>query len=206
MMEFVNNAASVSDIIKSFDSHFVEPETDRKDEAMERQMVLIAKWKKIGIQPKHYSSTWDNFKTDTPEKQKAFTTVKTKAWEENLFLTGNNGTGKSHLGSCLAKDGAVYRRLSDIYREVRADFDREQETLEYYGSVRLFVIDEIGRQNFSVFEKNVFFEIVDRRYGNEKPTTLITNMSWKEFQTAYGVAIVDRLRPIKIDFLWESAR
>jgi DNA replication protein DnaC len=151
---------------------------------------------------------WENWIQDTEEKQKAFTTVK-QAWKTNLFLCGKSGTGKTHLAMCLAKDGAIYRRLPDIFREARPSFDNlitEQEFLNHYGSVKLLVIDEIGRQKYSPFEINLFFEIIDKRWNNILPTTLVTNLTEKEFSQEYGTAIVDRLRPTIVRFNWESRR
>jgi DNA replication protein DnaC len=107
---------------------------------------------------------------------------------------------------CLTKDGATYRRLPDIFREVRADFKSEQEIIDTYGTVKLLIIDEVGRQKFSDFEKNLFFEIIDRRWNNVLPTTLVTNFSEKEFFAEYGTAILDRLRPVIVRFTWESRR
>jgi DNA replication protein DnaC len=107
---------------------------------------------------------------------------------------------------CLAKDGATYRRLPDIFREVRMDFKCEEDTLDFYGSRRLLIIDEVGRQKCSEFEINLFFEIIDRRWNNVLPTTLITNLTPNEFADIYGSAILDRLRPQVVNFDWKSAR
>jgi DNA replication protein DnaC len=104
------------------------------------------------------------------------------------------------------KDGAKYRRLPDVFREVRTDFNSEQEIIDRYGAEKLFIIDEVGRQKFSEFEKNLFFEIIDKRWNNVLPTTLITNLNEKEFHGEYGMAIPDRLRPVIVRFSWESHR
>jgi DNA replication protein DnaC len=183
-------------------------EEQRRKEDAEKQEALIRSYQNKGIPPRFYDVTWENWIQDTEEKQKAFTAVK-QAWKTNLFLCGKSGTGKTHLAMCLAKDGAIYRRLPDIFREVRSSFDNlvtEQEFLNHYGSVKLLVIDEIGRQKYSPFEQNLFFEIIDKRWNNILPTTLITNLNEKEFSQEYGTAIVDRLRPIIVRFNWESRR
>jgi DNA replication protein DnaC len=177
-------------------------------EEVEKRKALIRSYENKGIPPRFYDVTWGNWVQDTEEKRKAFTTVK-KAWQTNLFLCGKSGTGKTHLAMCLAKDGASYRRLPDIFREVRsgfADLKTEQDFLNYYGTIKLLVIDEIGRQKYSPFEQNLFFEIIDKRWNNILPTTLVTNLNEKEFSQEYGTAIIDRLRPIIVRFNWESRR
>jgi DNA replication protein DnaC len=180
-------------------------EEQRRKEEAEKREALIASYKAIGITPMFYDATWENWEANTPEKKKVLDKVR-KAWNTNLFLCGKSGTGKSHLAMCLAKEGATYRRLPDIFREVRLDFSCEQKIIDYYGSVKLLVIDEVGRQNFSPFEMNLFFEIIDKRWNNILPTTLLTNMDEKEFSAKYGTAIIDRLRPVMVRFTWGSYR
>jgi DNA replication protein DnaC len=177
----------------------------RLQEEAEKQEALIRSYKNKGIPPRFYDVTWENWIQDTEEKRKAFTTVK-KAWKTNLFLCGKSGTGKTHLAMCLAKDGAFYRRLPDIFREVRMNLDSEQNLINSYGTAKLLIIDEVGRQKFSPFEQNLFFEIIDKRYNNMLSTTIITNLSPDEFSREFGVAILDRLRPTRVNFNWESYR
>jgi DNA replication protein DnaC len=70
----------------------------------------------------------------------------------------------------------------------------------------LLIIDEVGRQGFTLFEKTLFWDIIDTRWNNLLPTTLLTNLDRKEFTAEYGTAIVDRLRPTIVRFNWESRR
>ena len=186
-----------------------EKEREAEEQRLQREAQLL-KWKRQGITKRYFDAEWDNWVADTPEKEKAFKVAKT-AWETNLCFTGNNGTGKTHLAMCLTKDGATYRRLPDIFREVREGYNKtetenESAILDYYGDRKLLIIDEIGRQKFSPFELNLFFEIIDRRWNNVLPTTIITNLAAEEFSELYGQAILDRLRPVEVRFTWESMR
>ena len=181
-------------------------EEERRKEEFEKREELIASYNAMGITPKFYDEYWDTWKADTADKQKAFDTVKKMAWRTNLFLCGKSGTGKTHLAMCLTKDGALYRRLPDVFREVRMNFSTEQDVINYYGTVKYIIIDEIGRQKFSPFEQDLFFEIIDKRWNYQRPTTLITNQDEEEFLNEYGKAIVDRLRPIIVRFNWDSYR
>jgi len=182
-------------------------ERNRKYEKEQREK-LIESWKKKGIPVQYYDAEFENWIANTPGKKNAIEKA-LKAWEENLFLAGNNGTGKTYLAMCLTKKGASYREAADIFREIRGNFDREQKILDYYGNRKLLIIDEVGRQNkkeLSDFEKNVFFEIINRRWNNCLPTMLIANMDIKEVVNLLGAAILDRLRPIFVHFDWESMR
>jgi len=183
-----------------------EQERERiEQEENEKREKQSKYWKLRGVTPKYHDSTWGSWVDDTPSKKEALSKAR-QAWNKNLLFTGKNGTGKTHLAMCLAKDGAVYRRLSDIFREVRMDFKDEQKILDYYSECKLLVIDEVGRQKFSDFENNLFFDLIDNRWNNILHTTLITNLSTQEFASLYSTAILDRLRPVIVRFDWESMR
>ena len=176
------------------------------DPAIEKAR-LEAQWAKKGIPPIHYDSTWDNWIADTPEKKEVFATVRNRAWKTNLFLTGNNGTGKTHFAVCLAKEGATYRNLRNIGLEVKADHNLRGAVVRRYGDCRLLVLDEIcSRDGATDFEKELFFEIVDIRWGHQKPTLLITNQDRKGFGAEFGNGVYDRLRFLPVFFGWESHR
>jgi DNA replication protein DnaC len=180
-------------------------EQARIQEEREKQ---ISVWENNGIPKRYIYASWENWIADTPGKRNAIDKAK-RAWKENLFLAGKNGTGKTYLAMCLTKEGATYRNAEDMFQELRSDFDSEKETLYFYGSRKLLIIDEVGRQNkkeLSDFEKNKFFEIINRRWNNCLPTTLIANMDIEEAVDLLGTAILDRLRPIFVPFNWESMR
>jgi len=166
-----------------------------------------AVWAKKGILPIHYGSTWDNWIADTPAKEKVLAIVRNGAWKTNLFLTGNNGTGKTHLAVCLTKEGATYRRLRNIGLEVKDDHNSRGDVVRRYGSCGLLILDEIcTRDGATKFEAELFFEIVDMRWGHGKPTMLITNQDREGFVREYGSGIYDRLRLMPVVFGWESHR
>jgi DNA replication protein DnaC len=178
----------------------------RQKEEAEKREALIHSYQSKGIPPRFYNVTWENWIQDTEDELKAFNTVKNEAWRTNLFLCGKSGTGKTHLAMCLVKEGAVYKKLLQIFRKVKTDFSAEQSIVDFYGSVKLLILDEIGRQGFTPFEKTLFWDIIDTRWNNLLPTTLITNLDGKEFTAEYGTAILDRLRPVVVRFNWESRR
>jgi len=185
----------------------------RQQEKIEQERILaeekrkeqLRKWQRRGITPRFFGATWDNWIADTPEKKTAKEKLK-QAWKKNLFVIGKNGTGKTHLAMCLIKDGATYCVAAELFRTVREDMSIEQETIDDYGTCELLIVDETGRQKGTDFERNLLFEIIDKRWSNFLPTTIIGNISKKEFVELYGLGTLDRLRPETIEFNWESMR
>ena len=171
-----------------------------------QEEMLIDLNEKYNIPLRYHGATFENFKTETEEQKNVLETIKNHAWNKNIYLNGKVGTGKTHLAMCLKRQGAKYYRLSDFFREIRLDFNCEQELINKLGNVKLLIFDEIGRQKFSDFEKNLFFEIIDKRWLAIKPTLLISNLTFKEFAEEYGNAILDRLRPILLMLSGESKR
>jgi DNA replication protein DnaC len=179
-----------------------EHERRLAEEAREEQ---IRKWQRRGVTPRFYDATWENWKAETPEQKSVLEKVK-QAWEKNLFIAGKNGTGKTHLAMCLAKDSATYCLVPELFRTVREDLSIEQETIDDYGECKLLILDEAGRQKGTEFERNLLFEIIDKRWNNMLPTTIIGNIDKGEFAGLYGSAVLDRLRPEIVELNWESKR
>ena len=179
-----------------------EWEKRQAEQEWEKQIQV---WRGRGITPRYYDSAWENFKVETPEQKSALEKVK-QAWGKNLFIIGGNGTGKTHLAMCLAKDGATYCLMPELFRTVRENLDIEQQTINKYGTCKLLLLDEAGRQKGTEFEKNLLFEIIDKRWNYMLPTTIIGNIDKREFANLYGSAIVDRLRPESVVFNWQSKR
>jgi DNA replication protein DnaC len=179
-------------------------ERERRIAEQERQ-EQNERWARRGIPPRFYDASWDNWIADTPEKKEAKEKIR-QAWNKNLFIVGRNGTGKTHLAMCLVKEGAAYCLVPELFRTVREDMSLEQEFIDEYGGRKLLILDEAGRQKGTDFERNLLFEIIDRRWNNMLPTTIIGNIGKREFADFYGQGILDRLRPETVELNWGSMR
>ena len=166
----------------------------------------LEKLEERGLTKRFYEASWDTWIADTPGRADAVKKAR-QAWEKNLFFSGRNGTGKTHIAMCLVKEGATYRTLREIFREAREDFKREREVINFYGGRKLLILDEVGRQKFSEFETNTLFEIIDQRWNYRKQTLLIGNIRPDELANNLGTGIMDRLKPLEVVmFDWESMR
>ena len=76
-------------------------------------------------------------------------------------------------------------------------------------SIDLLVIDEIGMQTESRYEKVIINQIVDRRSSSKRPTGMLTNSNMDEMNKLLGERVMDRMRlgnSLWVIFNWESYR
>ncbi|PKB90091.1 AAA family ATPase, partial [Ewingella americana] len=138
-----------------------------------------------------------------------------------LILIGKCGTGKNHLAVALAKE--VIRqhqesvRLTDVMRIIRAvkstwgkNSERtESDIIDYYASLGLLIIDEVGVQYGSDAEKIILFQIINDRYENMLPTILISNLTMPQLSESIGERLTDRMSEgggSVLAFNWDSYR
>lgn len=185
-----------------------------------------------GIPLRFRSATLDNYRTDfSPDQQDVLARCKAYAddfrtnWGmgQSMLLLGSMGTGKTHLGCAIiqqvlrseAMAGAVarYEVASDIIRRVKRTFDRKDVSeSEIYAQLHqpdLLVIDEIGAQLGTDFERQVLFEVINGRYSTLLPTILISNLNLDQVRGYIGDRVVDRLCDAGgkvVLFRWPSVR
>jgi DNA replication protein DnaC len=173
--------------------------------------------------------TFDNYKTDTPEKTKAVDTCKkfVASWPNvgGMVLVGRVGTGKTHLAVSVCKSLCVKGQscriltISKIIRAIKGTWSKtttddrgtsltEQEAIDNYSKYGLLVIDEIGAQYGSDSERIFITEIINNRYEQELPTILIGNVTKTELESLVGNRAVDRVlhNGGLVVFNWESHR
>ncbi|WP_311968894.1 ATP-binding protein [Pseudomonas baltica] len=140
-----------------------------------------------------------------------------------VMLLGKVGTGKTHLATAMLQQSlryfgtqgmrGLYTTAGGIIRSVKSTFGAQGKTEAqvYAGMIapHLLVIDEVGLQNGTDFERQVLFEVINGRYEQTKPTIVVSNLSVPQLRECLGDRAVDRLRDrgglVEV-FGWASAR
>lgn len=133
----------------------------------------------------------------------------------NIVFSGPTGTGKTGLsiGILLKALQAGYRGLfvkaQDLFDEMYASLadHSSRKLINRLSKVDLLVVDELGYLNLRAEQTNIFFKLMEERYGR-KATIITTNLEYEEWYAFLGQkqmvgALLDRLRhhctTVKID-------
>ncbi|MBU1743243.1 MAG: IS21-like element helper ATPase IstB [Proteobacteria bacterium] len=124
----------------------------------------------------------------------------------NIVMVGPTGVGKTGLciGILLKALEAGHRGLfikaQDLFDEMYASLaDRaSRKLLDRLARIDLLVIDEMGYLNLRPEQSNIFFKLMEDRYGR-KSTIISTNLDYDEWYAFLGqkqmvAALLDRLR------------
>lgn len=190
----------------------IDEEKARKEEAeRNRKQRIVETRMPLEYQTKDFST----FIQETDSQKAAFKLARrfVKGWEKakaggyGLLFLGSCGTGKTHLACAimieLLKEYAFsyprYYKASEIFSAVRSTYQagastNEEETLKFFSSIQLLVIDEVGVQKGSEAEKRILFSILDNRVTSNKPTILMSNLGPKALAELLGDRLYDRVR------------
>ena len=116
-----------------------------------------------------------------------------------LIISGDVGTGKTHLACAILKEvGGRYVLSAKIESDFNASkaFGAEETfdaVVKKYSGVPLLVIDEVGRESNAKDAQFSLYQIVNERYNRHLPTVLIANFERAELVRYVGIATIDRL-------------
>ncbi len=123
---------------------------------------------------------------------------------ENILLTGNAGTGKTFVSSCIANHAlergkTVYYqtayKLFEFFEKDKFSKDSEEDTSEiikYIYDADLLIIDDLGTEFVTQFTLAAFFDIINSRIISGKSTIISTNLNFEELATIYSHRITSR--------------
>ena len=127
-----------------------------------------------------------------------------------IYLFGTKGVGKTHLTACMANalindyHTVLYTNFSEISKQIRSTFNKKSETeadfMDKLASIDFLFIDDFGtetvvRNDADIWLQEKVFEVINKRYNNNKPIIFTSNYSLRELIEERGMAdkTVDRI-------------
>jgi len=135
-----------------------------------------------------------------------------------IVFLGPRGTGKTQCATEVGRRHVLmerqvrYQRGREVCMHLREAFGpgniSEIEAIKRLCYPDLLVIDEIDERLDSDFERRSLTLLIDRRYGDMKPTILIGYMDEMGFKDEMGSSVVDRIAETGgiLEFGWKSFR
>lgn len=101
-----------------------------------------------------------------------------------LAFIGGNGGGKTFWASCIANAlidagaSVLMTTLTKLIRDMNADYGEWRESiLRKIRMVDFLILDDYGAERGTEFSLEQAFEILDTRYGAEKPLIITANLT-----------------------------
>lgn len=206
--------------IEGYQYYFSCPECD-KDKQIKRKYGVAY------IPDRFVDRTFDNFNAVTEEQKFVLqqcieyaNRLLTEPKESlgSLILSGNPGTGKTHLACAIANKvlaankEVLFVSIRQLIKRVRASWDSEWETemdvIKRFTKPFLLILDELGVQTGSDNEKQIIFDVINDRYNSFKPMIVISNEDLNGVESYLGIRTFDRLceKGTALGFTWESYR
>ena len=125
--------------------------------------------------------------------------------KSNMILSGNAGTGKTFLSSCIANRAlergktVYYTSAYKLFETLEAlKFGKEtgedaEEIAKYIYEVDLLIIDDLGTEFTTQFTSAVFFDIINSRLVSGKSTLISTNLDLEGINNLYSQRITSRI-------------
>ncbi|WP_343128626.1 DNA replication protein DnaC [Buchnera aphidicola (Kurisakia onigurumii)] len=193
----------------------------RENQAMKMQRILG----RSGIRELYINCSFDNYKIEHQGHQRVLSAAKRYAEEFNgniasFIFSGRPGTGKNHLASAIGNYLIINGKtvlivtVADLMSHMKGTFNgtsnvTEENLLHDFSSVDLLMIDEIGMQTESRYEKVIINQIVDRRSSSKRSTGMLSNLDHKGMKSLLGERVIDRMRlgnSLWLTFEWDSYR
>ncbi len=159
-------------------------------------------WYSDTIQDESTGRTERQFAREAYDKSKAFA-ERIGHPDNNLFIYGNTGVGKTFLTHCIARDvienshSALYFSARDFF-DVLADaaFEREGRDGSYERmilDVDFLTIDDLGTEVTSSFVSSQLFFVLNERIRKNRSTIISTNLSPMDLSRQYSERIFSRI-------------
>ncbi|VFP77587.1 DNA replication protein DnaC [Buchnera aphidicola] len=194
----------------------------QKNKATKIQRILG----RSGIRELYKNCSFENYKINHEGHKTVLCAARRYAenFKNNIssfIFSGRPGTGKNHLASAIGNylilrgNNILIITVADLMSTLKSTFNQssskitEEKLLYNFSTVDLLIIDEIGMQTESRYEKMIINQIIDRRSSSQKPTGILSNLNHKKLNSLLGERVLDRMslgNSLWLTFEWESYR
>lgn len=184
---------------------------------------------RAGIPERFMDRSLDNYRAETAPQRKALAFAKEYAEDfaqvrktgRGAIFVGNVGTGKTHLAVAIGVQAMRVHGasvlLTTVKRAIRSIKDTwvkgsaqtEGQAVAVLAFPDLLILDEVGVQFDTEFERQAMFDVLNERYERRRPTIFLSNKTQQEVAATLGERVMDRLREdgaVVVPFGWPSHR
>ena len=164
-----------------------EQEEEKKKEKQDKEL-----FEESGMPEPWRSRRLADWKGETEQRRYAFRKVSKygnkiveRVYPGVLYISGDIGTGKTFLASCLARElhregvHALWTKVGDIIRELndahKSYKKSEQDVIDKYGKARVLILDDLGKERPTEWMIQQLYAIIDGRCENERATVITSN-------------------------------
>lgn len=121
-----------------------------------------------------------------------------------LLITGDVGQGKTHLAAAIANHllanhhPVIFGNITNIISLIRTSYQQgsqlsESQLLDIMTNVELLILDDLGKEGDTNHTNSLVYQIVNRRYENNQPLVVTTNLTPGQMTNKLGSATCSRL-------------
>ena len=166
---------------------------------LDQRQITLSALEQAGVPPRYRSSTLENI--ERKDRNELFSAI--KHWHESncsywLWIHGGFGVGKSHIAAALAHDAVErnghasvcwfdWTRLEIAYRQRTQWSERgERDLVSAAHTVQVLIIDDFAKGGMSDWGFDSFYQLVNARYNQEKPTIFTANFRFDKITKHTG--------------------
>lgn len=137
---------------------------------------------------------------------------------KGLFLHGSFGSGKTYLIYALLNELKINKNIDyaalyfpEILRTLKDDWATYQDKIDYYSSIPILLLDDIGAEQVSEWGRDeVLGTILQSRMNNHLTTFFTSNLNLEELETHLSLSknnidkvkarrIIERIKQLTVD-------
>lgn len=122
----------------------------------------------------------------------------------SFLFCGKPGSGKTHLACAIGNavmrnHGAsvLFITVFDAIQRVKETYSdknqSERTVMQSFTEPDLLILDEVGVQFGTDYEKVIITDLINRRYNDMRPTIILSNLDESELSEYLGARVMDRM-------------